>query len=70
MMLIFPGCYAVGILPGLVACGALGLMFGQYLQLARLRDHLSDLEMSSEEYRFTSRKMFRRMVRLSPIVYH
>lgn len=56
------GCYAVGILPLVVACGALGLMFVQYLQLSRLRDHLRNPEMSSDEYRYTCRKMFWRMI--------
>ena len=63
-MLMFPnaGCYAVGLLPLIVAVGALGLMFVQYFQLARLRDHLRNPEMSSDEYRYTCRKMFWRMV--------
>ena len=52
----------------LVACGALGLMFVQYLQLSRLRDHLRNPEMSSDEYRYTCRKMFWRMVRLSVVI--
>ena len=56
------GCYAVGILPLLVAIGALGLMFVQYLQLSKLRDHLRNPEMSSDEYRYNCRKMFWRMV--------
>ena len=65
LMLMFPnaGCYAVGLLPLIVAVGALGLMFVQYFQLARLRDHLRNPEMSSDEYRYTCRKMFWRMVR-------
>ena len=64
LMLMFPnaGCYAVGLLPLIVAVGALGLMFVQYFQLARLRDHLRNPEMSSDEYRYTCRKMFWRMV--------
>ena len=52
----------MGILPLVVACGALGLMFVQYLQLSRLRDHLRNPEMSSDEYRYKCRKTFWRMV--------
>ena len=56
------GCYAAGVLPLVVAVGAIGLMFVQYLQLTKLRDHLRNPEMSSDEYRYKCRKTFWRMV--------
>jgi len=56
------GCYAAGTLPLVVAVGAIGLMFVQYLQLTKLRDHLRNPEMSSDEYRYNCRKMFWRMI--------
>jgi len=56
------GCYAAGVLPLVVAVGAIGLMFVQYLQLTKLRDHLRNPEMSSDEYRYNCRKMFWRMI--------
>lgn len=34
----------------------------QYLQLTKLRDHLRNPEMSSDEYRYNCRKMFWRMI--------
>ena len=46
----------------MVAVGAIGLMFVQYLQLTKLRDHLRNPEMSSDEYRYKCRKTFWRMV--------
>ena len=65
------GCYAAGVLPLVVAVGAIGLMFVQvmmmmimmimmmtclqYLQLTKLRDHLRNPEMSSDEYRYNCR---------------
>ena len=56
------GCYAAGMLPLVVAVGAVGLMFVQYLQLTKLRDHLRNPEMSSDEYRYNCKKMFWKMV--------
>ena len=77
MSFIFLGCYAAGVLPLVVAVGAIGLMFVQvimmimtmmmmmsvqYLQLTKLRDHLRNPDMSSDEYRYKCRKTFWRMV--------
>jgi len=56
------GCYAAGVLPLVVAVGAVGLMFVQYLQLTKLRDHLRNPDMSSDEYRYKCRKTFWRMI--------
>jgi len=56
------GCMAAGILPLLVALGALGLMFAQWLQLRKLKSHLDVPEMSSDEYRAACRKTFWKMI--------
>lgn len=56
------GCIAAGILPLLVAVGALGLMLAQWLQLRKLRAHLDNPEMSSDEYRAECRKTFWKMI--------
>eukprot|EP00090_Calanus_glacialis_P001056 TRINITY_DN10752_c0_g1_i1.p1 TRINITY_DN10752_c0_g1~~TRINITY_DN10752_c0_g1_i1.p1 ORF type:complete len:485 (+),score=71.77 TRINITY_DN10752_c0_g1_i1:100-1554(+) len=56
------GCMAAGILPLLVALGALGLMLAQWLQLRKLRAHLDNPEMSSDEYRAECRKTFWKMI--------
>ena len=53
---------AAGILPLLVALGALGLMLAQWLQLRKLRAHMDNPEMSSDEYRAECRNMFWKMV--------
>ena len=39
------------------------MMCVQYLQLTKLRDHLRNPDMSSDEYRYKCRKTFWRMVR-------
>lgn len=56
------GCIAAGVLPLLVAVGALGLMLAQWLQLRKLRAHLDNPEMSSDEYRAECRKTFWNMI--------
>jgi len=56
------GCMAAGVLPLVVALGALGLMWAQFLQLRKLRAHLNNPEMSSDEYRAACRKTFWKMV--------
>ena len=38
------------------------MMSAQYLQLTKLRDHLRNPDMSSDEYRYKCRKTFWRMV--------
>ena len=38
------------------------MMSVQYLQLTKLRDHLRNPDMSSDEYRYKCRKTFWRMV--------
>ena len=38
------------------------MMCVQYLQLTKLRDHLRNPDMSSDEYRYKCRKTFWRMV--------
>ena len=53
---------AAGVLPLVVALGALGLMWAQFLQLRKLREHLNNPEMSSDEYRAACRKTFWKMV--------
>jgi len=56
------GCMAAGVLPLVVALGALGLMWAQFLQLRKLRAHLNNPEMSSDEYRAACRKTFWKMM--------
>jgi len=62
------GCYAAGLLPLVVAVGAIGLGFLQLLQLMNLRHHLRNPEMSSDEYRYKCRKIFWRMIILHCIL--
>ena len=38
------------------------MIYVQYLQLTKLRDHLRNPDMSSDEYRYKCRKTFWRMV--------
>jgi len=56
------GCMAAGVVPLLVALGALGLMFVQWLQLRKLRLHLDNPKISSDEYREKCRKTFWKMI--------
>ena len=59
-----PGCMAAGFLPLVVTLGALGLIFFQWLQLRKLDLHLSNPEVSSDEYRAEARVTFWKMVRI------
>jgi len=56
------GCMATGILPLVVALGALGLIFFQWLQLRKLNTHLANPKISSDEYRANTRTTFWRMI--------
>jgi len=56
------GCMAAGWLPLLVALGALGLAFFQWLQLRKLEMHLVNPLVSSDEYRAEARATFWKMI--------
>jgi len=56
------GCQAAGFLPLVVALGALGLTFFQWLQLRKLEMHLNNPQISSDEYRSEARVTFWKMI--------